>query len=168
MIREPKIKQVKDDVYIREKDMELISRLGGANLRNLIGEKQMRNASEKVENMGNEYVDEACLEVAALFAAYESFTLGQDKAAYSFHDFIDRVLNIKSMAGMFGYPLATTIAHSLYIFCEKSLFDDQRELDVIRLHIVMLERIFMDRVQDDGGELGREIVKQLRQVTSHL
>lgn len=166
MMQEPKIREVKQGVYIRDKDIELISRLGGANLRNLISDKQVRKASKIIEDMHEEYLEEAYLEVATLFATFESFTLEQDKDSFSYEDFMNRVLDLKSMAAMFNYPLATTIAHSLYNYCEVHRFENQRELDIVRLHIVMIERIFVDLIQDDGGDLGREIVKQLRNLTS--
>lgn len=165
MSNAPKIKTLDNGVRIREKDVELQARIGNANLRNLINEKRVKEAEKHMKELEADFPDEAKAEIAAIQVIVKTFKVPIDKTTESYEEYNDRVLNLKSLSGMFGFPLATTVAHSLFNFCHASNLDGEKDLEIIRIHVAMLARIFADNIRDDGGNMGREVVKQLRLLT---
>ena len=68
--------------------------------------------------------------------------------------------NIKGMGASFGFPLMTETGVS---FCRyiRSLDGKPIEVDVIDAHIRSLEVILSNRIQGDGGDIGKELIDSL-------
>lgn len=68
--------------------------------------------------------------------------------------------NIKGMGASFGFPLMTETGVS---FCRyiRSLDGRPVEVDVIDAHIRSLEVIISNRIQGDGGDIGKELIDSL-------
>ena len=68
--------------------------------------------------------------------------------------------NIKGMGASFGFPLMTETGVS---FCRyiRSLDGRPIEADVIYAHIRSLEVILSNRIQGDGGDIGKELIDSL-------
>jgi len=63
----------------------------------------------------------------------------------------------------YGYPLVTKIALSLYDYSGKAAGTDE-QLEVIEAHVEALRAILVERLTEDGGPVGQEVVHSLRQV----
>lgn len=68
--------------------------------------------------------------------------------------------NIKGMGASFGFPLMTETGVS---FCRyiRSLDGQVIDPDVIDAHIRSLEVILSNRIQGDGGDIGKELIDSL-------
>lgn len=68
--------------------------------------------------------------------------------------------NIKGMGASFGFPLMTETGVS---FCRyiRSLDGQDIDPEVIEAHIRSLEVILSNRIQGDGGDIGRELIDSL-------
>ncbi len=62
----------------------------------------------------------------------------------------------------YGYPLVTKIAMSLYDYSGKAAGTDE-QIEVIEAHIEALRAILVERLTEDGGPVGQEVVHSLRQ-----
>jgi nucleotide-binding universal stress UspA family protein len=63
----------------------------------------------------------------------------------------------------YGFPLVTKIGLSLYEYSGKAAGTDE-QLEVIEAHIEALRAILVERLTEDGGPVGQEVVHSLRQV----
>lgn len=68
--------------------------------------------------------------------------------------------NIKGMGSSFGFPLMTDTGTSFCRYLRK-LEGRSADLDVIDAHIRSFDVILTNRIEGDGGEMGRDLVDRL-------
>ncbi len=72
--------------------------------------------------------------------------------------------DIKGQGGSFGYPLMTDIGAQLCRFLEAGGRFDDEALEVVRLHIEAMRLVVADRMEGDGGDAGRKLMRGLQAV----
>jgi hypothetical protein len=68
---------------------------------------------------------------------------------------------IKSQAGTFGFDLASKVARSLEMFCEKDFRYEEGQLVVLRKHVETLRTILSQQIGGDGGQMGKDVMSAL-------
>ncbi|SDE12272.1 response regulator [Rhodospira trueperi] len=69
---------------------------------------------------------------------------------------------LRGQGGLFGYPLMTTLALSLFEATEPGCPEDDDSVAIIRAHIDTMRIVVRDKVKGDGGEVGRLLLEALR------
>lgn len=77
---------------------------------------------------------------------------------------LDHIFAIKSNAGIANYLLASAISKSLYVFLENKKAIKNADEAVIESHLDALKGVFANKIEGDGGELGKELLESLQQV----
>ncbi len=69
---------------------------------------------------------------------------------------------LRGQGGIFGYPLVSSVAKSLFELTKDTLDRSDGCLHLIKNHIDTLQIVLRDEVRGDGGKVGMEIVKAMR------
>lgn len=62
----------------------------------------------------------------------------------------------------FGYPLVSTVGHSLMRFTGEGLPNSAASIELVQVHIDSLTVILRNNISGDGGDIGRELVSKLQ------
>lgn len=69
---------------------------------------------------------------------------------------------LRGQGGIFGYPLVSSVAKSLFELTNDTLDRSDECLYLVQNHIDTLQIVLRDEVRGDGGNLGLEIIKAMR------
>ncbi|MBT4889614.1 MAG: phosphorelay protein, partial [Rhodospirillales bacterium] len=72
--------------------------------------------------------------------------------------------DMKGQGGTFGYKLMTTVLDYLCTYLERQEVMSNDGLDVIQLHIEAAKTIINNRLTEDGGETGDQILLGLQKM----
>lgn len=70
---------------------------------------------------------------------------------------------LRGQGGTFGYPLITLFAKSLYETTEYPCREDDANLEICRAHIDTLRAVIREKIEGDGGAIGRQLLSSLNQ-----
>ena len=73
---------------------------------------------------------------------------------------------LRGQGGVFGYPLVSAVAKSLFELTKDTLDRSNDCLILIRNHIETLRIVLRDEVRGDGGSVGVEILKAMREANA--
>jgi len=76
--------------------------------------------------------------------------------------------DMKGQGQTFGYPLVTEIGESLCRFLDKVDGVGDIEFAVIESHVGALSAVIVNRVEGDGGDIGRQVTLGLRAAVDKL
>ncbi|MEL3892379.1 hypothetical protein V6B08_19015 [Ferrovibrio sp. MS7] len=74
----------------------------------------------------------------------------------------DLAFDVKGMGGTFGFPLLTHLAKSLHDFMSKMALPNDRQFEVISIHIDALYVVLARGITGVGGRLEKELLDSLR------
>lgn len=69
---------------------------------------------------------------------------------------------LRGQGGIFGYPLVSAVAKSLFELTKDTLDRSEECLRLVQNHIETLQIVLRDEVRGDGGSIGLEIIKAMR------
>lgn len=69
--------------------------------------------------------------------------------------------DMRGQGGTFGYPLVTTVADSLYKFTAARALTGDDQVQIVKAHIDTMNAVINERIEGDGGALGRELLLAL-------
>lgn len=134
----------------------------------IITREQVKKAKQSIDDSKESMITELVKDVATLNNLsnklhrypYDQEILG---------DLSQHALSIKGHSGLVDFPFASSIAKSLYNFSEdlKDIgnINDQALL-VLKSHVQTIDIIYRDHIENDGGEIGREVTKALQKASS--
>ncbi len=70
---------------------------------------------------------------------------------------------LRGQGGTFGYPLITLFAKSLYEATEYPCREDDANLEICKAHLDTLRAVIREKIEGDGGAIGRQIMLALNQ-----
>jgi len=134
----------------------------------LIPAEVVERAEKEVEKVKDSFSNDNKKDIQNLRKIFDEMKNDMLEGRTSF-DFVsakiaESVLDVKSRAGMCGYPLATEVATSLLKFCNKKGGTKERDIKIIDTHISALETIYRDGITGDGGHVGRSIISELKKI----
>jgi hypothetical protein len=137
--------------------------LGGGDF--TIAKEALEKAEAEIKKMAEDYPDWVAGYVPQL---YRELRGAQEKPPESRTPYFKRVAalahELKGQGGTFGYPLITTFGQSLFEFASTSegrVADDQ--IEIAKSHVDGIQAVIKNRVSGDGGALGAELVRALKQ-----
>lgn len=167
MAKQPYITTKKDGSRIVKPDFSLKEKLGTTRIDKAISPEKVEKAETMVEQDKELYAEEALQSIQFIQDHMDHLRekltsdVDIDTNSEDFRIMVDTVLNLKSQSAMYGYPLATAIAKSLFEYLQSSRWFRTRGLTLTQLHINALHRIYEEQLTGDGGETGQEIITEL-------
>lgn len=76
--------------------------------------------------------------------------------------------DLRGQAGTFNYPLITRVGSSLCRFTDDLTACNEREFQIIRLHVEAMQAILAEVQRGDGGAVAEEIVDGLEKAVRKL
>lgn len=70
---------------------------------------------------------------------------------------------LRGQGGTFGYPLITVFAKSLYDVTKPPCAQDDNTLEIVKAHIDAMRAVMREKIEGDGGEVGQQLFKILKQ-----
>lgn len=153
----PDKKPTQSNVKIIKADYKLKNKIGAnVDLKKIFTEEKIKQANNIIEANNDEIVESLTKQMNVL-RGYK----GKNLSYNELRTVQDVSLTIKSNAGMANYPLASAIARSLFIFIENKQALSSEDIIVMDAHIDSLNGVFTNKITDDGGTIGTEILKSL-------
>jgi len=146
-------------------------------LRNRLKEKAGTGQSREPGKFAMKALEEAMAELDKFADDYPEWVQGQVRELYDLlrkaqdKDETNRIAEFKRLneiahdmrgqGGTFGYPLVTTVADSLYKLTVARALTGESHLEIVKSHIDTMNAVIKERVEGDGGLLGRELLTAL-------
>lgn len=70
---------------------------------------------------------------------------------------------LRGQGGTFGYPLITLFAKSLFETTDYPCREDDANIEICRAHIDTLRAVIREKIEGDGGAIGRQLLTSLNQ-----
>jgi len=131
------------------------------NIKEVFSEESVAKAQKSIDKHQDSFLDWASQDIALLneyYAKSVESPSSREAAIIAIEEIADR---LKSQAGTFNFGLATLVAKSLEKFCNLHPNPHNDHLVVIRKHIDTLTVIFNQKIMDDGGAIGNELLDSL-------
>ena len=71
-------------------------------------------------------------------------------------------LELRGQGGTFGYPLITTFGKMLYDTTVEGCSEDNIAVEVVKSHVDAMRAVLREKVDGDGGEVGRALLASLQ------
>ncbi len=124
--------------------------------------KALEQAMAELDKFSDDYPDWVQGQVREL---YDLFRKAKDKdesrRAIEFKRLNEIAHDMRGQGGTFGYPLVTTVADSLYKLTVTRALTSESHLEIVKSHIDTMNAVIKERVEGDGGLMGRELLTAL-------
>lgn len=157
-----------EEPIVLEPEYAIKEKLGkDVNIRELLSEEMLEQAQGVIHKKKGEFVEMIRQDLEKLHQLLESLE-GSSWDAEVLKEFTHTVLQIKSRAGTFGYPLASEVARKLYVFCDESYRAKSDHVVVVRKHVEGLQAVFSMGIEGSGSNLGHELLNSLDKLAQKL
>lgn len=160
----------KPEVTSTTADFSLKKKLGpDVNIREAFTEDVIAAADSVIEESKKDFFTDAEQDVAAMEEAYSaasSMPENTEKAKDAVK-IIERISHsLKGQSETLGFDLLAHASKSLYTFCSQVFRAGEGEqFIVVRKHLDTIQLIVRERMQGDGGAIGKELVRSLQLLT---
>lgn len=131
-----------------------------------LDETLVAQADAAIKELEDNYEEWLAADISSLSAAYDAALLQPADCMSHLNEIAEHAHNIKGQAGTFGYDLVAEIANSLNGFADSRQETSAVDLEIISAHIRALRVVHAQQLRGDGGKIGEELMKTLRQVVS--
>lgn len=121
----------------------------------------IRRAEAAVEGLKDEYPKSVEKHLVALDQAYDRARANPDQRDVEFEAIAGIAHDVKGEGGSYGYPLMTALGGSLYTFAKGRGECGEVHLDIINKHIEAMRAVIRERLEGDGGEVGKALLDAL-------
>ncbi len=128
----------------------------------LINPLIVAGSEEEVMKAHDDFLKAILKDVELMEATYRTLIISPDNARALVKSIQYAADSIKARAGIFGYVRATEVAGQLQNFCRR-YYDRENKyhLIIIEKHIQTITAIFAHQITGDGGETGKELMRDL-------
>lgn len=133
---------------------------GGDETENRAFEAAVANAQAAIAGLSDKYIGWVTEDLQRLDTAIAAVRDSQDAA--TLRNVYDVAHDIKGQGSTFGYRLVTEIAHLLCRYVDEASKRQQYDRTVVDAHVTALRTVIDNRIQGDAGDMGREILRALK------
>jgi len=156
---------IPDEAQVLAPDYALKKKIGeNVDIKVAFSDENVAVAQQVINNHKDSFRDWAAKDIAALEGHYNKATKPESHKA-GIAAIAEIAERLKSQAGTFDFGLATLVAKSLANFCIHHLEADADHMIVIRKHIDTLSVILGQNITGDGGQVGGELLENLKKLT---
>ena len=161
--RVEKAKTDAGDVWLFKLPNSLKQQLGSAaRFEFTIPERILNSAQESLKREGDgflgwakTYLDQLSKELAAAKELKDKRDPNFAKINFIAHE-------LRGQGGTFGFPLITAFGKSLFQVTTPPCRTDDAGIDIVKAHIDTLRAVIRDKIEGDGGEVGKALYMELR------
>ncbi len=154
-----------EEVTILPPDYTLKKAIGNVEMSKMLDEAVVAQAQQNVDSKQEDFLQWIGEDIAKLERAFTDLTVKLKPGNLHLEELRRIAISIKSQAGTFGFTLASSVARSLYTFCDNFGFTEAQAL-VLRKHIDAIKLILQKRITGDGGPVGQELLKDMAKLVS--
>ena len=125
----------------------------------------LAKADAAITALGEDFPTQAKRDLARVLDSLERAKVDADGRKEHVAEIHAVVHELRGLGGTFGYILVSRIGNSLCRFVEVIDAVDDMSLTVPQAHVDALRAVITTRIKGDGGDLGREIARELDKLT---
>lgn len=72
-------------------------------------------------------------------------------------------LELRGQGGTFGYPLISVFGKMLFDSTRDGCREDDAQVEIVKAHVDAMRAVLREKIAGDGGEIGNELIKALRE-----
>lgn len=153
------------EISVFEPNFSLKKKIGNINISTVLNDQAIMRAQKVVESSSDYLKKEISDEISQI----NEITKQKNQNILSIDstkNIIPLAFSIKSHAGICGYPLISTVAKSLYLFCEavslKKTELNEQESNIVSWHIDTISIIFDKNItENESSTFGKGLVAEL-------
>jgi hypothetical protein len=130
--------------------------------------KALDHAEAAIRRSSEDYFQSIAEDLAKLQKIYDIAIADPPKRAQHLEDLHGVVQAIAGQGSSFGYPLVTGLGSQLCHYIEDHLFPlageripNEAELEVIKVHMETIKLVIQQKMEGEGGEMGKKLVSGL-------
>lgn len=136
------------------------------NIRDALPEEVVNEAEDIIEESKKDFFEDAKGDLHKMEEAYAFAIKSPKEAATHIKEIAKLCFSMKGQSETLGFNLLAHASKSLYHFCTENFRPDNAEqLIVVRKHLDTLNVIIKDKIQGNGGAIGKDLVKNLHLLT---
>ncbi len=124
-----------------------------------VDDEMIARAEAAMADLHGEYLTWAAQDIQTIERqCADAMALPGNECSHALRELFAVVHGMKGQGGSFGFPLVTMVADSLARFIEGCSRWGADEMDVITVHVNALRTVIVERLTDDGGVAGEEMM----------
>ena len=159
-------KNTSEDVKIFAPDKSLQSKIGVANLDQLLSPQVVAAAQTVIEKNADLFLA-ACLEhLAAIEKNVAALRQNPSDTERLLPSLIEAAFAMKAKAGLGGYDLVSALAKSLHLYCEQvgQSTLSSRNIEIVAWHVSSVRMVLHQRLKGSAGPAGVAIMTELEKL----
>lgn len=155
-----------DRVKISPPNKTLHHKIGFIKLDSVFTPDLIAEAEKSIKEVGDAFMEESIALLKTMQQANEELQKNPTGKDRYLPIIVESSFSMKSKIGANGYTLIASLAKSMQLFCErmqKAQLNSQG-LDIIKWHIASIAVLLKNNLKGDGGEIGKEILAQLKKL----
>lgn len=146
-------------------DFALKKKLEDVSIRDVFTDESIAEADAVIEESKKDFFGDAASKLEEMETAYtqaEANAKSNKKPVKA----IERAAHsLKGQSETLGFDLLAHISKSLYGFCNDNFrTGEDEQIIVLRKHLDALQLIIRDKMQGDGGDIGKALIQSLQQL----
>lgn len=125
----------------------------------------LKQAEQAIGALEGGFSELAAVSLAEIRAALARADANRDDAGTELSKMFTLVMDLKGQGATYDYMLLTEIGDLLKKFTEARETITGRDIKIIGAHIDAMQAVLREKIKGDGGEVGRQIVANLHQLT---
>ena len=148
-------------------DFALKKKLGpDVSIRDAFTDDVVAAAEDMIEVSKKDFFGDAIKDLHSMEDAYVYANKSPKESKPHIDEIARKAFSMKGQSETLGFDLLSLASKSLYDFCTKTFrAGDKEQLIVVRKHLDTLKVIIKEKMQGDGGLIGKELIKSLQLLT---
>lgn len=128
-----------------------------------LSQEAQKQANTLITNSAKDFTEEADFSLSLLAMMMNDRTKFSDAELFIILN--ETAFSIKSRAGTYGYPLASTTADMLLDYLENHKEITPKGFRVIESYVGALRAVIGNQLKGDGGKMGAELLEKLEKLS---
>lgn len=133
-----------------------------------ISQEMIERADHALEGLSEQFDNLMAAEIAKLGELHRKGVDDPARRIELVREIFEVAHDLRGQAGTFDYPLISRVGTSLCHFTDGMEQCDERELEVIRIHINAMQAVLASSLRGDGGAVGQEIASGLEKAVNKI
>ena len=139
---------------------------GGANVKGEMPSALLEQAEEQLERAALDFATWALEYLSKLADLCTEALMEPGRRSRHFSEIHTLALELRGQGGTFGYPLVSQIGKMLFDLTIEGCREDDNAVEIVKCHVDAMRAILREKVAGDGGDIGKAMIKGLRQSIS--
>lgn len=157
----------KEIIDVKSQNLGLNNKLKNVKFEEAFDAKKLEKAEQQIGKSEDMFLQATRDDMLQLKKIFERLSAKSVRAEVE--KMQDLAFSIKSRAATAGFPLASTVAKSLFEFCEKKVEElNEEKYSVAKVHMNALDQILSDSFDSNDEQKTQKLIAGLSQITAKL